>query len=372
VKPGQGALGAFRAAGQEEGTADPPVEDGKGRRRRPARRRSPVAGAPRAPFHPRSHSWTADVTAGPMRALLLAAATIAACATSSPRTNTAAVAHAHTAKGREPFVYVAGHFLVVRVKLDDHVETKFILDTGIGLEVISTSLCQRLSCTASGEFTGKRMSGQAVTMPLTTLPALESAGARAERVQAALFDFEANHFGPAPDIQGFLSLSFFRNRPFTIDYETSEVVLEDEASLAQRAEKGVVVPLRLDVQGPALDVFAPMRISGQATASIMIDTGSPALTLDERYLGALDIASKSPKLREVSGSDETGYVYVRRFLDGAVPLRPDVTPALADVPVKTMFQKIIHDGLVGDQFLREFVVTFDIPRARMILSPIKR
>jgi len=33
-----------------------------------------------------------------------------------------------------------------------------------------------------------------------------------------------------------------------------------------------------------------------------------------------------------------------------------------------MFQKIIHDGLVGDSFLRNFAVTYDVANARMIFS----
>ena len=34
-----------------------------------------------------------------------------------------------------------------------------------------------------------------------------------------------------------------------------------------------------------------------------------------------------------------------------------------------MFQRIIYDGLVGDAFLRRFAVTFDLPRAQLILAP---
>jgi hypothetical protein len=33
-----------------------------------------------------------------------------------------------------------------------------------------------------------------------------------------------------------------------------------------------------------------------------------------------------------------------------------------------MFQEIIYDGLIGDAFLRRFVVTYDQPGERMIFS----
>ena len=34
-----------------------------------------------------------------------------------------------------------------------------------------------------------------------------------------------------------------------------------------------------------------------------------------------------------------------------------------------VFQRIIHDGLVGDAFLRNFVVTWDIAAAQIVLTP---
>jgi hypothetical protein len=33
-----------------------------------------------------------------------------------------------------------------------------------------------------------------------------------------------------------------------------------------------------------------------------------------------------------------------------------------------MVQKIIYDGLVGDAFLRNFIVTYDLQNARMIFA----
>jgi hypothetical protein len=33
-----------------------------------------------------------------------------------------------------------------------------------------------------------------------------------------------------------------------------------------------------------------------------------------------------------------------------------------------MFQQIIHDGLVGDRFLRNFTTTYDLARSQMIFA----
>ena len=34
-----------------------------------------------------------------------------------------------------------------------------------------------------------------------------------------------------------------------------------------------------------------------------------------------------------------------------------------------MIQEIIHDGLIGDSFLRNFVTTYDLANSRMIFAP---
>ena len=36
---------------------------------------------------------------------------------------------------------------------------------------------------------------------------------------------------------------------------------------------------------------------------------------------------------------------------------------------EVMFQRIIHDGLIGDAFLRNFVVTWDIAASQIVLAP---
>ena len=43
-------------------------------------------------------------------------------------------------------------------------------------------------------------------------------------------------------------------------------------------------------------------------------------------------------------------------------------PAIRQSDPEVMFQKIIFDGLVGDAFLRNFIVTYDLPAARMIFA----
>ncbi|MFN8555654.1 MAG: aspartyl protease family protein, partial [Candidatus Obscuribacterales bacterium] len=71
-----------------------------------------------------------------------------------------------------PFKYAANHILVIPAVVEGK-ETSFVLDTGAGVNVISATLAAKLGCAPAGTVTGKRMSGQTMTMKLVNLSALQ-------------------------------------------------------------------------------------------------------------------------------------------------------------------------------------------------------
>ncbi len=163
-------------------------------------------------------------------------------------------------------------------------------------------------------------------------------------------------------IDGFLSLAFFADEPFTVDYARRTI-------RAGRGSDGVAVPVVVERDGPSVDVFMPLTIPGGRSISVEVDMGSDSLILDERFAAEVGVDLAGTGVRHVEGTDETGNPYVRSFtrLEGSI--HPTLAPELALPKPDVMFQRIIHDGLVGDAFLRNFLVTWDIPASRMILSP---
>ena len=265
-----------------------------------------------------------------------------------------------------PFA-LAGHALVVPVKVDDTVETRFILDTGIGIDLVLKPLADRLGLRTAGEAHGQRMSGQELTVPLARLRSLAMGGARAEDLEVGVFDLGG--LPPAfAGVEGFLSLRFFETRPFTIDYARGVVVLETPAGLAARVAAGAVVPLHLDRTPHTLTVFLRMDVSVGDPALVEVDTGSDDLILHSRYLSALGIDPAGQGVRTQKGTDETGHAFVRRFTRMRAPVFPAAAPAMRLENSPVMFQDIIHDGLVGHGYLKNFVVTYDLPGSRLILA----
>ena len=265
-----------------------------------------------------------------------------------------------------PFRFFEKDYLVVRVKINGSLEKDFILDTGIGVTMISKSLCAEIRCEEKGSHTGKRMSGQAVTVPLSHLPSIALGAKERKNFPVGIFDID--QILPKSGISGFLSLGFFQDFPHTVDYTRNVIRYESEASLAALRASGIAVKLTPDQDGPSYGVMMPLVLPHGQEAKVEVDTGSQSLILHEKYMKPLGISPNGPEVKRRDGKDETGHTYARFFtsLNGPVHL-PGAKSMKMENPA-VMFQKIIYDGLVGYYFLREFTVTYDLPKAEIIFN----
>lgn len=264
-----------------------------------------------------------------------------------------------------PVEYVA-HLLAVPVRVGG-IEKRFIFDTGIGLNLISQDLAARIGCHPDGTtFTGQRMSGQPVTVPLGTLSSLEVGPRELRDVPVGIFDLHA--MAGLGDIGGFISLSCFRTAPVTVDYRAGLLVLEDEASLAQRAAAGTPVAARIRYDGCSTELKLSLDLPHGEPVMAEVDTGSDVVILNESRAGDAGVDLRGENTRQVRGTDETGNEFVRYFTELPGEVKVSGAPSIRVTGPEVMFQRIIHDGLVGDQFLRNFTTTYDLSRSRMIFA----
>jgi hypothetical protein len=250
-----------------------------------------------------------------------------------------------------PFERIA-HLVVVSVELNG-VETRFVVDSGIGFTIVRDTLAGSLP---SGDtFTGKRMSGQEVTVPLGVAPSLRFGALDQRDVEIGLLDMRG-----FPDalagIDGFLSLPFFAETPFAVDYPRGRIVVGAPV-------EGVALPCRVDRDGPAIGMHLPLTLPDGRSIEVEVDMGSDALILDERFL---ELAAG--EVRRVDGTDETGHEYTRRFAALAGRIHPTAAPQLAQDDPDAMFQSIVYDGLLGAGFLGRHRVTFDVAGSVIVLA----
>ncbi len=260
------------------------------------------------------------------------------------------------------------HLITVPVTIGG-AQARFVLDSGIGPTIVADSLAEAAGVRPLGSsFTGRRMSGQEVTLPLARASSLAVGDLEQDDLVVGLLDMSG-----FPDevraLGGFVSLAFFAETPFTVDYCREEIVLETAESLAARRARGTELDLRLERDGPSLTAFCRLTLPNTRSVWTEVDMGSEALILDERLAPELGVDLSGKAVRAVEGVDETGHNFTRFFtrLDGRV--YAEGAPDLAQEAPEVMFQRIIYDGLVGDAFLRRFAVTFDLPRAQLVLAP---
>ena len=264
------------------------------------------------------------------------------------------------------------HLVVVPVAVDGVGPRRFVLDTGIGLTLLSKSLCDAIGCEATGaSFTGKRMSGQEVTVPLVDAPPLSLAGVEPRDDVVGVLD-TSGFSAELANIDGFLSLAFFAETAFTVDYAHSHVIVESPATLDERVRSGTVVPVRIEREGPSVDAFLRLDIPSGRTIEVEIDMGSDSLILSESLAPEVGVDLADPDVRGVEGTDETGHRYTRYFTELSGVVRVTDAPAVAQPHPEVMFQRIIYNGLVGDAFLRRFTVTYDVSRERVIFCDAPR
>jgi predicted aspartyl protease len=243
-------------------------------------------------------------------------------------------------------------------------EFRFLVDTGIGITVVSSALASRADVRPTGEtFTGRRMSGQAVRTPLVRLPMVAFGDYLVEGHVAGVADLGAVD---GPDgFAGILGPAFFEEQVLTTDPDGRTLTAQPREDFQPQ---GYVVPLDIRRESPSVDPFTRLLLPSGREIDVEVDTGSNHLILDTRFAADCGIELDGPAVTTRTGTDETGYEWTRRWatIDGTVQLA--AAPGTAQTRPRVQFQDIIHDGLIGTDYLERYRFSFDVSGERMVLG----
>lgn len=270
---------------------------------------------------------------------------------------------------RIPFKYVQNTFIAVPMTVSNSVNGIFILDTGIGINLLSKSVCEKLGCTPTHDHVGHRMSGQELKVSMAKISSLAIGSVVRTDIAVGVYDIES--LMPDENIIGFVGLDFFETVPFTVDYKNKNIILESPQSIKEILTRGHAASLVIDRKDDALSVMIKMQLNDKLVASMEIDTGSQALILNKKYMEALKIRENDSAVKRKDGQDETGHSYSRFFTQLSGDVHIDGVPEIKEHTPKVMFQKIIYDGLLGHNFLSQYKVTYDLPHSRIIFNKLE-
>lgn len=261
-----------------------------------------------------------------------------------------------------PFTVTPQHLLTIRVALGKEGMQPVVLDTGGGVDVLSLRLVHELGGTPAGTFTGFRLTGERLDLPLFTIPEIRLGPAVQKNALVAAWDgLDKLH------LAGVLSLSFFRDHPFTLDIREHRLILESPASLRARRTLGSAVSLRADdLRGISLDIFAPLTLDGHP-ALCEVDTGSQGYIFARRYMDMLGLTADSAGVKSSEAPTILGH-QESRYSAPVRSLRMPGTQLSAPATASVLFEDLIYDCDVGIDFFQGRSITFDIAGRQMIVS----
>jgi hypothetical protein len=214
------------------------------------------------------------------------------------------------------------------------------------------------------------MTGQDIAIPMAKVASLQVAGQREQNVDVGVLDLESflPNNGEFEGVQGYLSLGFFKDRPFTVDYKNGHLFFESKTSLKERIEESEEVQMSMKQEGHVLTVQVPVKTQIQKIFNMQLDLGTNIMTINSKFAGVFRPYFEKNTLKKEVITDETDFRRKRFFvkLSGQVGLQAE-NPIFQDEPM-VMFQEIIYDGIIGNDFFKNRVITIDLPSSRLLIE----
>lgn len=221
---------------------------------------------------------------------------------------------------------------------------KFIFDTGGGLSFVSKPVADAIRCTPWGRITGYNMFGHRGDGPRCDNVTFGIGGQRYTAPTAGIIDLgKLNPLDSALD--GLIALDIFAGKTITLDLGGGHVIVESDASKAERIRDMKPWPIHLnrEVEGMALTVHAAVPTT-KGTLWMELDSGNGGTILVSRPVAELVGLDSA-----VRGKQSADFAVLR-----GVRVRSD----------DAMTPDMIFDGNLGMPFLRDWIVTVDLEHGK--------
>ncbi len=222
----------------------------------------------------------------------------------------------------------------------------FLLDTGGGQTLLTEQFSKSLECKFWGRTTGYNMFGKRDDSPHCDNVQITAGDVALTPVNVGKIDF-GDQFPGDKQPDGLLSLDAFDGKAFTLDQAAGTLTIETHASLAIRTKTMKELPFRVSRECSArcLSTFIGVP-TPEGMTWLILDSGAGGVSLiskDHAKLFGLDPERKEQRLKY------------------------EVTPGVPiDSPV--VVTDMIMDGNLGQPFMSQYVMTFDLANGRLWVS----
>jgi Aspartyl protease len=222
----------------------------------------------------------------------------------------------------------------------------FLLDTGGGVTLLAEEFSKGIDCKFWGRTTGFNMFGKRSDGPHCDNVLIKADDVALTPVNVGKIDF-GDQFPGDKNPDGLLSLDAFDGKAFTLDQTAGTLTIETSASLAKRTKGMKELPFRISRECSARCLSAFVGVpTAEGMTWLILDSGAGGVSLisrDHARLFGLDPESKEQRLKY------------------------EVAPGLlVDSPV--VVTDMIMDGNLGQPFMSQYVITFDLAKGRLWMA----
>ena len=281
---------------------------------------------------------------------------------------------------RIPFEFQA-NLVIVPVKINNSDTLRFILDTGVSSILITDpevakkqfmKFARNVKISGAGE--GSDIEAGIVLDNTITMG--DMIGYRQNLVVLKADVLKLSEFVGSP-IHGIIGYEIFNRFTVTIDFGTSEIILENPEHYKYKPQKGQRFPITIEENKPYLSTVELINDKQNLPLKVVLDTGAGhAISIDANRYNGIPMPEKVVKAqlgRGLSGVINGSLGRISKIRLGKFEMKNLVAsfPDSSSYRIKGM-ELVERQGNIGCEFLRRFKITFNYRDQYIVLKPINR
>lgn len=279
-----------------------------------------------------------------------------------------------------PFEFHA-NLVIVPVKVNKSDTLRFILDTGVSSIIltdpqIARKQSMKFARTVKISGAGEGTDIEAGIVLDNTVTMGDMIGYRQNLVVLKEDVLKLSEFVGSP-IHGIIGYEIFNRFAVTIDFGTSEIILENPEHYKYKPKKGERFPITIEENKPYLSTVELINDKQHLPLKVILDTGAGhAISLDANKNNGIPLPEKLVKTqlgRGLSGIINGSLGRISKLRLGKFEMKNLVAsfPDSASYRIKGG-ESTERQGNIGCEFLRRFKVTFNYRDQYIVLKSINR
>jgi hypothetical protein len=264
------------------------------------------------------------------------------------------------------------NMVVVQLEINNKGPFNFILDTGVGIMLITdTALTDSLNLTSKYNIKlGGLGNGPDYEAYITSPLNVKMHGVASENVVAAIL--KRDHFGLSAyvgtPIHGLLGYEFFSKLAVKINFIDSSLTVSLPKNL-KMFSKGTKIPLTIEQRKPYAWVKTKLPDGTETNSKVIVDLGGGHALLLESYLQNKELPDKfiTANLGMGLTGPLNGYISRIPQLNIGHFKFQDIITSFPD-SIKSQDYSVARDGNMGIQVLKRFTIIFDYANNAMYLK----